>query len=114
MRHKIFFAESGQKQAVKRLLVLAIGVLFISGAILSASFILRHAHHEHDHNGPEGGCATCAHLMVVDNLLKLLSAALVGAAIVAWYFPGARSILKPAGLQTCLFSLIHLKVRLNH
>ncbi|MCL2152724.1 MAG: hypothetical protein FWH57_07190 [Oscillospiraceae bacterium] len=103
-----------ERQSAKRLIALAICVLFIAGSLLSAAFIFTHIHHEHDHNAPNGGCTTCVHISAAENLLKSLSAALAGAALIIECFSAIRSLLKPVSLNTGFFTLIHLKVRLNN
>lgn len=102
------------KQSAKRLIALAVCVFFIAASLLSAVFILTHANHTHNHNGPNGSCATCARLAAAENLLKTISAAPVGAALIYGALPAVLSVLKSVGFQTGLYALVRLKVRLNN
>ena len=105
-------AKLSKKQFAKRLIVLAICVLFIAFSFLSTLFITTHIHH--DHKGTEGSCATCAHLATFENLLKHLSIVMACAALAFGCFSAIHPILKPAVLCLGLFTLVHLKVRYNN
>lgn len=106
------------KQSTKRLLIKNIALILclclIVVSFLSTTFILTHANHEHDHDGPNGSCVTCIHLVTADNLLKQLSSALV-AAIFAFALSSFISFcLKPSAPCVGSPTLITLKVRLNN
>jgi hypothetical protein len=106
-------APSG-KRPVKRLIALAVCVLFMAAASLSAAFMITCAHHEHDHNGPDESCAVCAHLASAGDLLKSMSAAVAGAALVFWGLPAILSLPKPLGSHADFYTLVRLKVKLNN
>ena len=108
------FVKSSKKRSAIRLIALMIGVIFVAGSLLSAAFIFTHTHHEHDHKGPDGGCATCAQLMAADNLLKSLTTIIIGAALGFGCFAASLSIPKPADYRLGFITLVCLKVRLNN
>jgi hypothetical protein len=87
---------------------------FFAAFLLNAAFIIVHAHHEHDHNGPGGTCATCAQVVVAGTLLRQLFVAVVGAAIVAAVRFTADFRENPAVSRTGFLSPVCLKVRLNN
>ena len=101
-------------RSVKKLAVLAICVCFITGTLLSVVFVSAYSIHEHDKNGPDNSCVYCAYLSEVENLLKHLSVALVGAAMIF----GALSVIRfdymSACTHTVFYTLVSLKVRLNN
>ena len=114
MNCKADYAKFNKQQSAKRLIALLVCVLFIAGAILSTIFIFTHINHEHDPNGPAGGCVTCVHLTAAENLLKHLSAAIAGAALIFGCFSAIRSIFNQVNSHTGFFTLVCLKVRLNN
>ena len=67
------------KQSKVRIIALAFLVCFLVVSVLSSAFILTHTDHQHDHNGTNGSCATCAQLQSAENVLKQFSTALIGA-----------------------------------
>jgi len=101
-------------QFVKKLAVLAICAFFISGTLLSVVFVSSYSIHEHDKNGPDNSCVYCAFLSEVENLLKHLSTALVGAAIVFGALSTIRFVYISACSYTVFYTLVRLKVRLNN
>ena len=103
-----------KKQSAKRLIALAVCILFIAGSILSAAFIFAHIDHDHDHDGADGGCAVCVWISAAVNLLKSLFAAFVGAAVGMWRFFAMRSGLRAVRYYTGSLSLVCLKVRMNN
>jgi len=108
-----FNTQSGKRSA-KRSIALAVCVFFIAASILSAAFVLTHAGHTHDHNGTGGSCAACVHIAAAENLLKSISAALAGAAIIYGGLSAALSVLKPGSFFTDFYTLVHLKIRSNN
>ena len=101
-------------RSVKKLAVLAICVFFITGTLLSVVFVSSYSVHEHDKNGPDNSCVYCAYLSEVENLLKHLSIALVGAALIFNAFSAIRFIYTSVCSYTVLNTLVRLKVRLNN
>ena len=99
---------------VKKSAVLVICVCFITGTLLSVVFVSAYSIHEHDQNGPDNSCVYCAYLSEVENLLKHLSVALVGAAIVFGALFAIRFIYISACSYTVFSTLVSLKVRLNN
>jgi uncharacterized protein Veg len=106
--------ETGRKRPAQRAAALVFCVLFMVAFIFSSIFIFTYQDHEHDHNGPDGSCATCAHLMAAKNLIKSFSAALVGATLVFGCLAAILFALRPIDLRARINTLIRLKVRLNN
>ena len=104
----------GRKRSVLSVLALVVCILFFAVSILSEAFIFTHLDHEHDHNGPHGGCATCAHMAAAENLLKSISTSLIGVALAIWCFSAVLAILQPVDFNTGFHALVLLKVRLNN
>jgi hypothetical protein len=102
------------RKTVKKWIVLAVCALLIAGSFFSAAFVCTHIDHEHDHDGPGGSCAACIRLAASENLLKLLSVALFGAALGAGSLFAVFAPLKLSGLQIDSFTLVRLKIRLNN
>lgn len=106
------------KQSTKRLLIKNIALIlylcFIVVSFLSTTFILTHANHEHDHDGPNGSCVTCIHLTIAENLLKQLAAALVAAVLAFALSLFILFRLKHSASCVGSSTLITLKVRLNN
>jgi hypothetical protein len=109
------YSEAGGGWRSKtRLIALLLCALFIAVSLLSSAFILSHANHEHDQDMPDGSCATCAHVVAAENLLKTLGAAVIA---VTLYLSGHHAIvstLKPIASDLGFFTLVSLKVRLNN
>jgi hypothetical protein len=102
------------RRSAARLTAFALCVLFIALTALSTAYILTHANHRHDHNGPGGDCAVCVRINAAERLLKTISTAAAGAALV---FGGVFALLsarKVSGCHKGFYSLIRLKVRLNN
>lgn len=67
------------KQTIKRVVALACLLCFIIAALLSEVFILSHAGHDHDREGINGSCMTCAQIMQnAEYLLRQLSTTVGG------------------------------------
>jgi hypothetical protein len=103
-----------KRRETLRLISLIVCALYMAVALLSSAYILIHANHIHDRAEPDGTCAVCAHIQAAENLLKIISAAIVSAAI---SFSGESAILfalisRRRGFKN--FSLVALKVRLNN
>ncbi|MDR3288044.1 MAG: hypothetical protein LBT22_01300 [Peptococcaceae bacterium] len=97
-----------------RLIAMLLCVCFIAALLLSALFILTHAQHEHDHDGADGSCATCAHMTALGNLLKQLSTPVVTATTAMGALFAIRFSLKPRHRRFVFSTLVILKVRLNN
>lgn len=102
------------KSAMGKTIALLVSIFIIVTFFLSTAFIITHANHEHDHEGPNGTCATCFHLEATEKILKQLSTA-TGAGI----FTVALCLfisycLKLSAPYRGLVTLIALKVRLNN
>lgn len=112
----IHYKASGQsaKNPMIKNIALMICICVMAASFLSAAFILTHANHEHDHEGPNGTCATCIHLAVAENSLKLLSAAIVSRVFSFVICSSVSFCLKPFAPCIDLFTLVSLKVRLNN
>jgi hypothetical protein len=92
----------------------ALCALVVSALLLSSAVLAARSHHEHDHEGADGGCAVCGQLCAAGYLLCSFGTAAF-AAVLALAPPRLR-----AGHGVCrgasaarLFSLVSLKVRLN-
>jgi hypothetical protein len=96
-----------------RLIAVLLCVCFIAAVLLSAAFILTHTRHEHDHDGPGGACAVCAHISSARNVLKSLFTAAAGGGGAACLF-AVYAFLASAAPRTDRASLVRLKIRLNN
>lgn len=105
---------TGKRTPVIRFIALAIFVCIVATSLLSGAFILTHADHEHDHNGPGDTCATCAQLAAAENILKQLSAALAVASVAITGTFALVSHLCGAAPRLTSYTLVGLKVRLNN
>ena len=101
-------------RSVKKLMALAICACFITGTLLSMVFVSSYSIHEHDQNGPDNSCVYCAYLSEVENLLKHLSIALVGAALAFGALSAIRFTHISAYSHIVFNTLVSLKVRLNN
>ena len=89
-------------------------VVSIAVILLSSAFILIQANHTHDHDGVGGDCATCAHIITAESLLKTLGAAPIGALIVFGSCYAAISRSKPVVAEPGFLTPVSLKIRLNN
>ncbi len=104
-----------KRKAVKRLVIAALCVFFvIAGVVFSAVFASVCFRHNHDHNGPGGRCVVCAQLTMSGDLLKLLSIALVGAAVGLGCFYAVPFAWRVFAFQAHFTGLVRLKTRLNN
>ncbi|MDR0813431.1 MAG: hypothetical protein LBO63_05445 [Oscillospiraceae bacterium] len=53
----------------KKLSALILCAVFSAALLLSASYILTFAEHDHDHDGADGACLTCAHVISAAKIL---------------------------------------------
>jgi hypothetical protein len=100
---------------VRRRVRYSIAVTLIAAAmLLSFAVLLTHAHHEHDHDGHDGGCAVCEQLCLAEGVLCALGTA-AGAAGAVLFSPRLKAAAAAArgGGERRLVSLVSLKVRLN-
>jgi hypothetical protein len=97
-----------------RRIALLVCIIFIAASLLSAAFILTHANHAHDHAGPDGSCATCAHVMAAGNLLRTVGIAVAMAALSFGTHYAVSSALKHIASESVLPTLVSLKVQLNN
>lgn len=102
------------KQFNKRFIALAFLLCFIVVSILSEAFILTHAGHAHDSNGIGGGCATCAQIQSVENLLKQLGTAVVSAASAFAGMFAFILIIRFTSSNITLLTPVTLKIRMNN
>lgn len=112
MNCKADFAKLNKRQSAKRRIALVVCVLFIAGTLFSTAFISTRINHDHD--GHNGNCTTCAHLAMAERLLKSLSTAITDTALIFGCFSVICSILKAVDFYTGFITLVHLKVRLNN
>lgn len=94
-------------------IALMICISIIVTSFLSAAFILLHANHHHDHEGPHGTCTTCIRLSTTEHLLKQLSTAIVTRVYPLVFCTYLFLRLRPTGSYVGLFTLVSLKVRLD-
>ena len=106
--------NSSAKRSMIKNIALIICVYFIVTFFLSAAFVLTHANHEHDHEGPNGTCATCIHLAAVENSLKQLSTAIVASVLAFVLCISISFCFNLSAPYVVLFTLVTLKVRLNN
>ena len=105
---------SKQKQWLTRSIALAMCVCFLLASLLSATFIMTHGIHEHDHEGPNGRCATCIHITNAENIVKQLSTAIISITFIFGSLYSILSLLKSISFSIGFFTLVKLKVRMNH
>jgi hypothetical protein len=89
-------------------------VCFIAALLLSAAFLSLYSHHEHDHNGADGGCATCACISAAGNLLKTVSSAVAASVVAVGATFFALRTLEAERFEIADRTLISLKIRLNN
>lgn len=97
-----------------RIIALVFLACFLIVSILSSAFILTHADHEHDHNGVDGSCATCAQLQSAENSLKQFSTALTGALFATAGLYAAIGMFKAITIQISFSTPVTLKIRMNN
>ncbi len=105
---------SKQKQWLTRSIALAMCICFLLASLLSATFIMTHGIHEHDHDGPNGRCATCIHITNAENIVKQLSTAIISSLLIFGSLYSILSLLKPISFSIGSITLVKLKVRMNH
>ena len=97
-----------------RIIAFAFLACFLVIFILSSAFILTHVDHEHDHNGVNGSCATCAQILSAENILKQFSTALLGVLFAIAELYAAIGILKAIAVYASLSTPITLKIKMNN
>lgn len=97
-----------------RFIALTVCALLIAVSLSAGAFLLTHAHHVHDHDGPHGNCTTCAHIWAANQLLKQVAAAADDATSANVVLVALQTILPAAFIDTVLITLVNLKVRLNN
>lgn len=100
--------------SIFKLVALAICVFFVVASLFLAMFVIMHSDHEHDHNGREGSCLTCASVSTAGSLLKIISTMIVGTAIAICCFVAFISIVKSISYQSLYHTPVNLKVRINN
>lgn len=103
-----------KKASAIRFIAMALLACLISVTVLSGLFLVTQTNHEHDHNGPAGTCATCAHIATTENILKQLSAALAVAGIAVGGSFALISHLKAIFSEPVSFTPVLLNVRQNN
>ena len=97
-----------------RIIALTFLLCFLIVSLLSSAFIFTHAEHEHDHNGVDGSCATCAQLQRTENILKQFSTALAGTLFFIAGLFAAIGTLKVIAVYVFLPTPVTLKIRMNN
>ena len=103
-----------RKSTKKRILALTFLVCFLIVSIITNAFTITHADHDHDRNGIEGSCATCAQLFGVEKILKQFNAALAVALFAATGMFVAIAAVKIIASRVSFSTLFSLKIRLNN
>lgn len=101
------------RQKAQRFIALALCIFFLTTTLLSAGYLLTHAHHVHDHNAQGGGCATCENIHATTNLLKTFTLALTSIAIPVRANVVFVSLLRTNQFWIRIDSLVKCKVRMN-
>ncbi|GHV48967.1 hypothetical protein FACS189499_09500 [Clostridia bacterium] len=107
-------SQYGKRQKTARFIAVLVCVLFVAALALSAAFIVTHESHIHDHNGADGGCATCAHISAAENLLKTIAAAVAVSSVALGAMFAALLTVMVTWLGIADYTLIGLKVRINN
>ncbi|MDR2043033.1 MAG: hypothetical protein LBQ15_01430 [Clostridium sp.] len=97
-----------------RLSALLLCILFCLASSLSAGYLFTHVGHVHDHEAPEGGCATCANLQVAANLLKTFTAAVAWAAVFKGVVLAFPPLWKPGRSRFLADTPVKRKVRMDN
>ncbi|MFT4143326.1 MAG: hypothetical protein QM644_02635 [Mobilitalea sp.] len=105
---------SKQRQWIIRTTALTMCICFLLASLLSATFIMTYGIHEHDHDGPNGRCATCINITSAENIVKQLSAAIISISFIFGSLYSILSLLKSISFSIGFFTLVKLKVRMNH
>jgi hypothetical protein len=100
------------RQRAVKLTALLLCAFFALALVLSFVLILTNFNHDHDRNGEDGGCATCAHIIACAKLIERLGTVIAVAVVIVSMY-GVAVPLRLVALQINSTSLISLKVRLN-
>lgn len=100
--------------SIRRFTALAMCVIFISVSQLSAAYILSHINHRHNNCGFNFSCTVCVQLIVVENLIKTLSAAIVSVILIYSCYFTVSSNLKQFDCIPNFYNPVRLKVRINN
>jgi hypothetical protein len=101
------------RNAALRFFALGLCLFYLTLTLLAAGFVITHAQHSHDHDGPEDSCAVCFHLAAAAAILKTLANAAAAFLILlafSFYYTVTAGRRKNTDAP---FSLITLRVRLN-
>ena len=112
MKEKIL--KYNDRQKAKRISAFAVLLCFIVVLLLSETFILTHAGHEHDRNGVQGSCVACAQIQNAENSLKQLGMVAKGALCALIILFASIAVIKSVASQTGFLTLVDLKVKLNN
>ena len=105
-----FLLSSGKERPAAGFIAGVFCACLISVFFLSSAFILTCAGHDHDHDGPDGSCATCAHMATAEALLEQLCAI---AAVTRLCLCFDSFALKFAHFDANLCAFVRLKIRMN-
>lgn len=106
--------KSNQKQWIIRTIAMTMCICFLLASLLSATFIMTHGIHEHDHEGPNGRCATCIHVTNAENIVKQLSTAIISNIVIFGSLYIILSLVTSISFRIGFITLVNLKVRMNH
>ena len=107
------FKKASQSPTAFQVIALSLGALLIVVSFLSVKYLVSHAYHAHDHDGLNGSCTTCSHLLSAENLLKTLSVGMVATTPAASVLFGALLSQRDIAARDISSTLVSLKVRLN-
>ena len=102
------------RQPSKRIIAIAFLLCFVVGFFLSGIFFLTHVNHEHDHNGVDGSCDTCAQIQASENLIKQFGIFAVSLAFAVIILSAAIAVLFAISFLFGVQSPVKLKIRMNN
>ena len=103
-----------QKKSMLASIALVLCACFVLLFLLTSAFVFTGLNHVHDHNGENGGCATCAMLTAAESLLRHLSSS---AALTAFAWSGVYYALCSfvfVFVVIATLAPVGLKVRMNN
>ena len=102
------------RKTKRRIIALAFLVGFLGLSILSGTFLLAHAVHEHDQNGVHGSCAVCVQLQSAENTLKQFGMAISGMLFSITGFYAVVKSLREIFVFLSFSTPVALKIRMNN
>jgi hypothetical protein len=113
-RKPLFYISKIKKQTIKSNFVFMFLLCLVAVLLISITYIITHADHEHDHNGIDGDCEVCAKIQTTENLLKSIKMTARGSASLFILLFAATAILFSVSCSIENTTLVGLKIRNNN